>query len=95
MSRTFRKRPQSFNDYYHHLLDSATHEDFLKKEQYRYRTKTEKFYTYNLPRFYRNMVNRKRRAHDRTELFRELNHFEYIGAYSKWNCKDSNAWGYW
>lgn len=106
MSRTYRKRVESFRQYYKNWTFnedgtlSITWKTFyteeeVKKLKYQYKTKTCKHYTFNLPKFFRNMVNRKRRAYDKQELWKELNLEEYEGLYSSWNCKDNNAWSYW
>lgn len=99
MSRTYRKRPESFEAYYKWLLaNPETAERWgwdVKRERAKYKTKTMKWYAYNLPKDFRNMINRKRRAYDRQELWKEVNISEHEGQYSKWNCKDNRAWDYW
>lgn len=99
MSRTYRKRIESFEYHYSYFLKDP---EFCKRwkwdeqrERAKYKTKTQKWYAYNLPKEFRNSVNRKRRAKDRQELWKEVNISDHEGLYSKWNCKDNNAWGYW
>ena len=49
-------------------------------------------YSYKLPKFYRNLVNRKRRAKDRAALHKELT--VGYGEFCNWDCNSSEAWGY-
>lgn len=109
MSRTYRKHAESFEEYYKFwLLDNPRYsfgflinneddwvKDYLKTERYKYKTKSSKHYNYNLPKFYRNMVNRSRRTKDKQELWKAVNLIDHEEQCSKWNCKDNNAWGYW
>ncbi len=106
MSRTRYKRKETFKQYWSNWrFDEEggatssygyyfTPEEMLRnwvKHHYR----SAKYFDYKLPRHFRNYVNRRRRANDRQELWRELNNEDYAGNYSKWNCKDANHWGYW
>jgi len=67
----------------------------LEVYRYKYKTQTAKYYDYGLPRDFRNLVNRKRRAVDKRELYKEVTFNDYIGNYDLWNCTSSNAWGFW
>ena len=108
MSRTYRKHKESFESYYFDWLngnrfnrlgyfhDDEWYEDYLAKERYRYKTDNGgKWYDRQLPRWYRNQVNRKRRAKDKRELFKAVNWIDYDEQCSDWNCKDNDHWGYW
>jgi len=102
MSRTNRRHAESFEEYYKYWLvyrpsykSDIWIAEFLKRERYKYKTQTRKYYDYGLPKFYRNMVNRSRRRKDSRELYKELTFNDYVGAYDLWNCTSSNSWGYW
>ncbi len=97
MSRTYRKQKEPFSSYYRYAINSDRYdEEYLKTEKWRYTAdRGVKYYSYGLPKFFRNMVNRKRRARDRQELYKAVKHFEYEEQCSKWNCKDADHWGYW
>jgi hypothetical protein len=103
MSRTFRKRITSFENYYKNTFYGLSleeyiekyHKDTLPRAKAKYGSKTCKWYTFGLPRWFRNMVNRKRRAKDRQEIWKEVNIENYEEQCSKWNCADNNNWGYW
>ena len=98
MSRTYRKRRVSFEYYYRKCFASNggwIKDEDIPIERARYYTKTEKWYTFNLPRGFRNSVNKSRRRHDKAEIWKELNLYEYEEQCSRWNCKDNNKWGYW
>lgn len=98
MSRTYRKRPEKFESYYSYCLGpDGWIKDDKEKAQLRakYRHKTCKYFAYNLPKFFRNSVNKSRRRHDKREIWRALNWHDYAEQCSSWNCKDNNAWGYW
>lgn len=96
MARTYRKRPETFERYARRSrwIDSASEEE-IDRRRAKYYTRTDKFFYFNLPKAFRRMVNRQRRAYDRRELHRELTHYEYEGLYDRWNGKTGNAWGYW
>lgn len=49
----------------------------------------------SLPKHFRKSVTKTRRAVDKRVLYREINDVFHREAYSKWNCKDDNAWSYW
>lgn len=101
MSRTFRKRYEKHwtltlerNDYY--IINKLkNNKKFIEQQTAQYKTRSEKYYTYKLPKCYRNMINRTRRAHDKAFLYKDLNFIDYEGIYDPWNCKTSNSWGYW
>jgi len=109
MSRTFRKRSQSYEEYYKFwLLDTPRYsfgypihktedwiKEYLREERYKYKTKSVKYYDFGLPKFYRKMVNKNRRRKDRHEVWKALNFNDYPEQCCKWNCKTSEAWGYW
>jgi len=115
VSRTTRKRKESFEAYYKRWLICLDHPEwfdespnfhtyfrtykgldaYIKSERYKYKTSSDKHYSYSLPKYYRNMINQQRRARDKVALWRELNYDDGAGNFSKWNCKDSNSWGYW
>jgi len=50
---------------------------------------------WSLPRHFRNTVNKTRRRFDKKELWKSIHLEEYEEQCSKWNCKDSNSWGWW
>jgi len=52
-------------------------------------------WSYSLPHYFRNEVNRIRRRKDKREIYKAITLFEYEEQCSRWNCKDNNAWGYW
>jgi hypothetical protein len=102
MSRTYRKHAESFEAYYATWIDEiaagTAHDwqiEYIEKEKYRYNTRSGRYYDFTLPKWFRNQVNRKRRARDRQELWKAVNIHDYEEQCSKWNCKDSDAWGYW
>jgi len=109
MSRTYRKHAESFEAYYKFwLLDEPRYSfgflisqkdtwitEYLKKEKYKYKTKSYKYYDYGLPKFYRNMVNRSRRIKDKREIWKATHWNDYPEQCDMWNCKSSNHWGYW
>lgn len=100
MSRTVRKRQQTFESYYHVFLeeDGWWANDMgvnVEQKRARYYSKTEKWYSFGMPRWFRNRVNRDRRRHDKREIWKAVNKHEYEELCSSWNCKDNNSWGYW
>ena len=106
MSRTYRKRQESFNTrmkegYYDvDLCVYGYRWGVLKRIPWtKARCKAEYLYgenwQHNTPQWYRNQVNRVRRAVDKRELYKEVNREDYVGNYDPWNCKSDNAWGYW
>ncbi len=110
MSRTYRKRAESFEEYYKFWLaeQDAIHLSgrtlftsdiwvlaYLKKERYKYKGHTKKYYGWGLPKYFRNSVNRSRRSRDKHEIWKAVNLLDYPEQCSKWNCKDNNDWGYW
>ena len=101
MSRTYRKRQETFECYYYtYDTTSWWYLRYTEKEKEhmkaRYNGDSSKYrFNNSLPRWFRNDVNRKRRAVDRREMYKEVHRAEYIGNYDPWNCKTSNAWGYW
>lgn len=60
-----------------------------------WRGRTDNKWRSSLPHYFRNMVNKSRRARDRQELWKAINLKDHEEQCSKWNCKDNNAWGYW
>lgn len=78
------------------LLSEKQREELnLELRRNMWRGNTDNKWKSSLPRWFRNMVNRNRRAKDRQELWKSLNLEEHEEQCSKWNCKDSNSWGYW
>lgn len=47
----------------------------------------------NLPKWFRQLKHKKRRAKDREALYRELI-TECDGNFATWNCKDGEVWDY-
>lgn len=96
MSRTYRKRQESFEKHYevYIRMNWVTGRE-VQVLRYRYYTQTCKWHSWKLPQWYRNRVNRNRRRHDKREVWRELNRPDYENLCSSWNCKDCNSWGYW
>ena len=100
MSRTTRNREESFESYYRVFLENGWWDKYygegtLARKRAQYYSRTEKWHSRTLPRFFRNSVNRKRRRHDRHEIWKAVNLNDYPEQCSHWNCKDNNAWGYW
>lgn len=107
MSRTFRKHSQSFEEYYKiwlsdkprynygYVITGDWTKEFLRKERYKYKTKTSPFYDWHgIPKEYRKSANRKRRNHDIRELYKAVNWEDYPAQCSWWNCKDNDHWSY-
>ena len=98
MSRTYRKTQESFDsywkdDYEWYIRAFGTTE---KRERAKWKYNPTRGYQYwTLPKWFRNDVNRSRRARDRQEIYKETTQIDYEGLYDPWNCKTSNAWGYW
>ncbi len=119
MSRTFRKRSESFFAYYgsrntiwdkenkvrckpeHHWEFRFPNkknpwESYVKDEVLYYSDNYgQGYFRRKFPKYYRNMINRKRRGRDKHELWKEVNLDCYDGLYSSWNCKDSNPSWFW
>lgn len=91
MSRTTRKRPHSFEHDMVWLDDT-----YSKKElgQLKAQWMNRKYYGWSMSKDFRNYINRIRRKHDRNVLYKMINHEFYKEDFSKWNCKDNNAYGY-
>lgn len=53
------------------------------------------YFRRRLPKYYRQMVNKKRKNRDRRELWKEVHVDGYEGLYSSWNGKDSDPAWYW
>ena len=94
MSRTYRKRVETYESYWKNMVAYGFH-TYNKREKAKYYSDAydRRYFRETLPREFRNSVNKQRRARDRQALYREVNGF--VGNFSKWNCKDNNAWGYW
>lgn len=102
MSRTYRNRRETFESYFRYRLKP---DYFWLKYQWTdlevsqrraaYYSETCKWYTYSLPKDFRNSVNRSRRAKDRQSLYKAVNKEDDPQLFSAWNCKDSNSWAYW
>lgn len=103
MSRTYRKRQESFEKYYGEGLSFNNSvpliETWDKKERQRqkaiYYTETNNWYSGNLPKDYRKTVNKKRRARDKQAIFDFVNRGNEDACFDPWNCKTNNTWGYW
>lgn len=97
MSRTYRKRTETFEQYYSHWFANDWFGDEKDEMQMRakYYNTTDKWYSHSLPKYFRKDVNRKRRKIDRHEIYKAINFDDYPEQCSRWNCKDNNAWGYW
>lgn len=97
MSRTIRKRAESFRQYYKYWFVNNfwADEDDIIRTRYRYYTRTDRWYSHSLPQDFRNDVNRVRRRKDKREIWKAVNVIGYEEQCSMWNCKDNNAWGYW
>lgn len=68
---------------------------YLPKWKYYTKKKSTSGYSGRFPKSYRKDVNRARTAKDKRELYKEVNQVDYIGNYSKWNCKDADPWWFW
>lgn len=101
MSRTYRQRQETFERYYGksrfslRLLIDDWDENETNRQRARYYSETSKWYTFGLPRQYRNMINRQRRARDKQALFYAIRDNNEDVCFDPWNCKTSNSWGYW
>ena len=81
MSRTTRKRAESFEARYNHILNNLwlwnwTEEDIIR-HRVSYYTSSDKWYSYNLPKYFRNSVNRTRRRKDKREIWKSVNFYDY------------------
>jgi len=95
VSRTTRKRIESFESYF--LNEDWTNKSNLKAENQQradYYGETNKWYSWKLPKFYRKIVTKKRRARDARGLFKEV-HLNQVGNFCNWNAKSSESRGYW
>ena len=102
MSRTHRKRRETFEEYFKYRLQPdyfwaryTWSEVEIAQRKAAYYSETNHWYTHSLPHYFRNSVNRSRRAKDRQSLYDALNKENDPQLFSAWNCKDNNAWGYW
>ena len=100
MSRTYRKRKESFESANKYCLEywaeNKNNNKRIEQEKAKYfSSKTNKWYTHSLPKWFRNSVNRNRRRYDKREIYKSINFEDYPEQCSKWNCKDNNSWGYW
>ena len=77
---------------YDPIIDKNT--TFIKQHKAKYYSKTEPWYSFSLPKYYRKMVNCQRRTKDKYELWKEIN-TDYENQCGLWNGKTSNKWGYW
>ena len=97
MSRTYRKTEETFDsywkgDFYWYIRITHSTE---KRERAKWKYNPQRGYQHwTLPKDFRNSVNRSRRSRDRQEIHKEVNIINYEGLYDPWNCKTSNAWGY-
>lgn len=68
----------------------------LKSMRVNYYTKTDVWNNCKKrpPKYFRSMINHKRRSKDFMELQKELCIENYIGNFSFWNGKDNDQWGY-
>lgn len=111
MSRTYRKDRNSFEMLYdwdiqeaetgychwHHkfLTDKELEKVRIDLKRLKVKVSTDNKWQTSLPHWFRNDVNRTRRARDRQEIWKTLNLANHEEQCSKWNCRDNNAWGYW
>lgn len=96
MSRTYRKRRESFESHYAISLGEGWFKDYeIPQHKARYYSKTEKWYSYSVPRWHRNSVNKLRRRYDKHEIWKALNQEDYPEQCSRWNCKDARHRNYW
>ena len=100
MSRTYRNREKSFEEYYKFWLspepDTEGLKEYIRKERYKYKTKSVKYYSFGLPKSFRKIVNKNRRTKDKHEIWKSINFNDYPEQCSSWGCKDSDTWGgYW
>jgi hypothetical protein len=104
MSRTYRKRFESFEQHYKELLDDDSFREHQMKKygnkwkermKAHYYGKTEKWHYYNLPKHFRKFVNRSRRRADaqKEHIIKQQEPDSVL--FDTWNCKTSNSWGYW
>ena len=94
MSRTVRNRKESYFSYYQHSVDCGWHTFTKKEERAYYSDKTNKWYSFSVPKEFRKTVNKQRRARDKHATHNEVYEKRSI-MYSEWNCNDNNNWGYW
>jgi len=95
MSRTTRKIRGMSKIQFEDDCEYFGHNDKHSKGARLAQMMNKSWYSYTLPKFFRKSVTKTRRALDKRVLYRELNDEFHREAYSKWNCKDNNSWGYW
>lgn len=93
MSRTYRKRQEPFNEEFYSWWAEYKKVP-LKNIKSKYNRDCWWDQT-SLPKWFRNQVNRQRRAEDRQTLYRAVNHENDPQLFCEWNCKSANHWGYW
>lgn len=110
MSRTIRKRSISFRKYFewdYFLLNRGNDpfgDVYLKSDsievtekkllKYKYKYYTDLFWKDSLPKHFRKRVNKARKVKSNHELWKEINYKDYVGNYSKYNCKDNDHWSW-
>ena len=97
MSRTYRKSEETFDSYW--KGDFSWYLRFCNTTEERERAKwvynpQRNYQHWTLPKWFRNQVNRSRRARDRQELHRAVTLVDYDAQCDPWNCKTANSWGY-
>ena len=93
MSRTYRKRFVSYEFYWRNV----TWYEQTKADKAKYYSDNldRHWFRTSLPKWYRNRVNRDRRRFDKREIYKAINIENHEEQCSKWNCRDSDLWGYW
>lgn len=101
MSRTTRKRPQSFYNYYgwqaNNTWLTCPWEDaaYIKRQTIRYHNDSSTKYNSNgIPKKYRKAVNRNRRNFDKCELYRAIHFEDYPEQCLDWNGKSNDHYIY-
>jgi len=93
MSRTTRKRRYPFEWMMDVCLEGETNPKIIGRYKAHW---TNKDYGNTLPKYFRKMVNKNRRRKDTRVLYKEINMIPHKEEwYSKFNCKDNQAWDYW
>jgi hypothetical protein len=111
MSRTTRKRRETWEQYTAFAGNNeywvrgvgfvdinsqlVNEKQCIARAKARYYSRTEKWFAFGLPKDYRQMINKQRRARSVQELWKELHWDDYEEQCDLWNGKTNNPWGYW
>ena len=95
MSRTYRKRSERFESYNRSVITGRPiwTDDIVKRKALYYTEKYDSWVRDTLPKAYRKVVNKKRRAMDKIALHNEI-YKDIPSLYCDWNCKTNDHWSY-